>query len=284
MSINNTFGIEIEMASIPDGYSALINALRAKGVSASYESYNHSTRAHWKLTTDASCGWELVSPVLTIGEDAFEEVRKVCEALNECRVVVNRKCGLHVHIGAAHFNIRALKNFAKNYLKFEDFFDAIMPESRRRDNNRFIASHRSRFGAYDSEAAIATGFNRITEATDLRALQIVMQPNREAYYAVSEPSRYYKLNLTAFGRYQTVEFRQHSGTTDYRKIRNWVLLLNEFTLKSAVGAPRPRKATSRVSTGEAMSRFFTMFGIAKEQRDFYRARFAELHRNPQAQG
>ena len=38
-------------------------------------------------------------------------------------------------------------------------------------------------------------------------------------------SRYYKINSHAYIRHQTIEFRQHSGTTDYEKISNWIAFL-----------------------------------------------------------
>ena len=37
--------------------------------------------------------------------------------------------------------------------------------------------------------------------------------------------RYYKVNAVAYERHQTIEFRQHSGTTEYEKIANWVMFL-----------------------------------------------------------
>jgi hypothetical protein len=37
-------------------------------------------------------------------------------------------------------------------------------------------------------------------------------------------ARYHKLNLTAYRRHRTVEFRQHSGTLEANKAINWVLL------------------------------------------------------------
>lgn len=61
--------------------------------------------------------------------------------------------------------------------------------------------------------------------------------------------RYHKVNLSSFWRHHTVEFRHHSGTTDFAKISNWVRLLSrliEFSRHSEViehtfqGAPRVR--------------------------------------------
>lgn len=37
-------------------------------------------------------------------------------------------------------------------------------------------------------------------------------------------SRYYKLNLQSFQRHGTVEFRQHGASTNFLKIKNWILI------------------------------------------------------------
>ena len=41
-------------------------------------------------------------------------------------------------------------------------------------------------------------------------------------------NRYHKVNLEAYSRHKTVEFRQHSGTTNFTKMRNWVLFLHKL--------------------------------------------------------
>ena len=41
-------------------------------------------------------------------------------------------------------------------------------------------------------------------------------------------NRYYKVNLTNIATRGAMEFRQHSGTTDYSKIANWVAFLMGF--------------------------------------------------------
>lgn len=35
-------------------------------------------------------------------------------------------------------------------------------------------------------------------------------------------NRYYKVNACSYARHNTIEFRQHQGSTDFEKISNWV--------------------------------------------------------------
>jgi hypothetical protein len=58
--------------------------------------------------------------------------------------------------------------------------------------------------------------------------------------------RYAKVNLTSMYRHGTVEFRQHSGTIDCNKIKNWVLL---------TGLIFDRATTRRARKGKAFSRY-----------------------------
>jgi hypothetical protein len=48
-------------------------------------------------------------------------------------------------------------------------------------------------------------------------------------------SRYLKLNLAAYRRHGTVEFRQHAGTTNATKIWHWVVLTQAMVEKAAGG-------------------------------------------------
>lgn len=41
-------------------------------------------------------------------------------------------------------------------------------------------------------------------------------------YDVMRGDRYFKVNACSYTRHQTIEFRQHQGSTDFEKISNWV--------------------------------------------------------------
>lgn len=88
-------------------------------------------------------------------------------------------------------------------------------------------------------------------------------------------SRYFKINFESFATHGTVEFRHHSGTTEYEKIVNWVKLTQamvERTFKGQVTA----------SGNDNLERFAALVlhknnsAEMKEVLAFYKARQASL--------
>lgn len=213
--MNRKFGIELEIVSI--NRQTALRALRAVGINVQDESYNHSTRNHWKLVSDASVpsGFEVVSPVLH-GEAGIEEAMTVAAALDDAGAGVNRSCGFHVHFDAADLTVNDVKTIVKRYAAHEAEIDAIMPPSRRESHNTYCRS------------LSGIPFERFMRSFNITELASVMG------------SRYYKVNLMSFQRHGTIEFRQHSGTINANKIASWVRFLGEFIDASkAVAAPAP---------------------------------------------
>ena len=118
-----------------------------------------------------------------------------------------------------------------------------MPASRRGDANTYCRSMR-----------VAGWEAKIANATDLRGMEM----------AVTRASRYFKLNVQAYWRHKTAEFRQHSGTVEYQKIANWVLFTSRLIEFSK---------TQRVNAGtfEEMARFAT-----PEMISFFKSRTQQL--------
>ena len=262
--MSRTFGIEIEGYNLTLAQVAL--AVTNAGVACHAEHYGHSIPTQWKVVTDASIqgvhGFEVVSPILR-GPEGLAQVRKVMGALTAAGAKVNRTCGLHVHIGAADFTMKQFANVAKNYLVFEDFFDAIMPASRRGSANMYIKSLRARFGDY-SHAAARRGMAAISACTTIN--QIIECLNGSPH---DHSARYFKLNLTAYWRHQTIEFRQHSGTTDGDKAVNWIELLMAFVEKAANSRPQPRaEGTVHVLPSVVFAQFFKVFNIKTQRAHF----------------
>lgn len=201
-SFTRKFGIEIEAYNCTR--EKLASELRAAGIDVAVEGYNHTTRNHWKLVTDASLTgnntFELVSPVLE-GEAGLKELEKVCWVLEFCDVKVNDSCGLHIHMDAADFDLQTWKNLALSYKHLERVIDSFMPQSRRQN---YYCKGLSSISAVDIQAA-----------QSIADLQAAFGNNR-----------YRKVNLEAYARHRTVEFRQHSGTTNFTKMENWTRFLN----------------------------------------------------------
>lgn len=213
--MNRKFGIELEIANITR--ETAVRALRAVGINVQSEGYSHATRGHWKLVSDASVqgGFEVVSPVLQ-GEAGIDEAMTVAAALDDAGASVNRSCGYHVHFDAGDLSAQDVRTIVKRYAAHEAEIDAVMPPSRRGNSNTFCGAL-SRF--------LGPNFNRAETIRDLAAIQ---------------GGRYYKVNLQAYQRHGTIEFRQHSGTVNATKIANWVRFLGEFIDEcKRMSAPAP---------------------------------------------
>lgn len=200
---SQTFGIEIECV-LPAGrnHADLASAIRAAGVECHAEFYNHTTRGHWKIVSDASVtggfGAEIVSPVL-IGPEGITALRKVCNVLTQFGCAVNQTCGFHVHVGVRDQGVEFFQRLIKTYAHFELSIDTVMPRSRRASNNHYCQSIRQ----VAERAKAATTIAQVLSAFH---------------------GRYWKLNPHSFHVHGTVEFRHHSGTVEADKAVNWALL------------------------------------------------------------
>ena len=132
--------------------------------------------------------------------------------LDSCNVKINGSCGLHVHMNAEDFNITTWRNLLLSYKHAEAEIDRFMPASRRGGSNTYCGS------------LIQFPDERIRSARNIRELQGLF------------PSRYMKVNLQAYSRHRTVEFRQHSGTISFTKIENWVCFLDRMITFASVGS------------------------------------------------
>lgn len=196
-----TFGVEIECL-VPR--ASMIAAAQSNSMPFQYEGYNHNdNNYYYKFVSDASIHGEnpieCVSPILK-GKSGLDSLKMCCKALNEAGAAVNRSTGLHVHIGAANISDEHYVNVFNNYKMLEGVIDSFMANSRRANNNGYCKSLRDHnFYAW---------FNKSDVRSELG-------------------SRYHKVNAESYNRHKTIEFRQHQGSTDFKKISAWV----EFCIK-----------------------------------------------------
>lgn len=204
-TFTRNFGIEIEANGCEK--AVLARELRAAGIAVTVEGYNHTDyRDHWKLVRDGSLSgsltFELVSPILS-GEDGLRQLETVCWVLDLCGATVNDSCGLHIHMDAADFDMQTWRNLAISYKRLETVIDGFMPQSRR--NNHYCKTLRN-----ISEEAINGAQN--------------IEQLRHAF----GDDRYHKVNLEAYARHRTVEFRQHGGTVNFTKMSAWIHFLDKL--------------------------------------------------------
>jgi len=157
------------------------------------------------------------------GEQGLLECHRVLDVLNDVAAIhLNDTMAMHVHIGVQGFSLSSLKKVCANFVLFEYVIDTFMLPSRR--NNKYCKSHTVELETHGSKQQI---FDLILASKSNDDLFDLINPG-------SKP-RYYKLNmqnLTKTGKRLTVEFRQHSATTDYRSVEAWVRFCMNFVYNS----------------------------------------------------
>lgn len=198
-----TFGVECETYNVIR--DALIREVEQRNISIQSEGYNHrDNNQYYKIVSDASIqganGQEVVSPILK-GKQGLNSLKMVCDSLNAIGAKVNKSTGLHVHFDASKISDLHFVQIFKNYQKLESVIDSFMPQSRRAQNNGYCKSLQGlNYG------------NCATKSDIIRA----------------NGTRYRKVNAESYLSHKTVEFRQHSGTTEYEKIANWINFLRKL--------------------------------------------------------
>lgn len=197
-------GVEIEFLGTPrrravDAINELDNRIQVE-----IEGWNHRVQDYWKFITDGSVdgtgtgegGLEAVSPIL-YGEKGLAELKMVLEGIRNAGGRVNRSCGLHVHHDARDMSAAQVAYLLEMYCENQTTIDQMLAPSRRSTNrNRWCQPW-----SHDKEHMIQT-------AKDGRSLENF--------------DRYRTINVTSYPKYGSIEFRQHQGTLNHRKIVAWV--------------------------------------------------------------
>lgn len=214
------FGVEIECTHA-DHYSsesagvAAARAISEAGIACSYRGYTHAGIDGWKVVydgslSDGSC--EVVSPPMT----GFDELRTVLTALRSAGFRVDRECGLHVHHEVTDLTGSEIGALVRLYAGQQAALDALVAPSRR-------STRRARW----CQPLHSTEVDRFARAFDTVGDDEFAVKQRRAMAAGiggRPDSRYRVLNVHSFANYGTVEFRQHQGTLNARKVEAWVRL------------------------------------------------------------
>tara|TARA_R110000787_G_scaffold217183_2_gene326066 strand:- start:2180 stop:3250 length:1071 start_codon:yes stop_codon:yes gene_type:complete len=268
---NNTFGVEIETASPIHKDQLAIKLKLLTGLSVTSERYNHTdSYTNWKIVTDSTIhttsshpyDCEIVSPILK-GETGLNDLEKMLTALNDCNVKVNKSCGLHIHHDAKMLNATQMIKLSQFYTFYETALDSLMPMSRRYTNSYNVPmKHRHEsstdlFERVESKKALSTW---IAREQNISAKEYNMSTAFSGTFR-----RECKLNIQrAFQSHKTIEFRHHSSTTEFAKLKNWIIL----TQAMMVFASNNRKKISK-DHKPSFARMFKLLEVSKEITDFY---------------
>lgn len=222
------FGVEVEFVGV--SCEAAARAISAAGFPCQFEDYNHNTRSTWKVVRDGSleyhngnCG-ELVSPPLS-GEAGIEQVRAVLRALVSAGATVNRSCGLHVHVDAGDLSVPQIASIMRRYQTHQTEINRFMPASRRD----------SRWAKRISNELINSVLGYASPA-NLR---------RNAGYI----DRYHAVNVAAYARHGTIEFRQHSASVNNNKVAHWIAFCLHFVATSVAGVTGATPVVAAAASG-----------------------------------
>ena len=229
--LQETIGVEFEVVrpkevSYREFVNSIVKKFRENGLDVQAEGYNHNTRNYWKLVPDASIsaqqgdslrgdsGIECVSPVLS-GKKGIVDIKKAIRSLVGAGASINKSVGYHAHFGIGGLSIEHLRNLLYNYRGFEPIVDTIMLDNRRGAVNSSSESQwaKSLYRKYPNE-------------NDFWQLLESCQTISDIQSQVFRNDRYQKTNLMAYGRYGTIEFRQHGGTLEEDTIIYWLYWLH----------------------------------------------------------
>ena len=263
---NRTFGVEIEFNSSVN-QTTVANQLSNKFRSIEFrgESYNHNTQPYWKIITDSSVnqrlgyGLEIVSPILK-GKKGLKQVQKILDVMDASdQYEVDVTCGIHVHVDVNDADARQIANCVKLYAKQSEYIDAILAPSRRAQSSN---GRRWARNAYDRMGIAQGDNNRLWDMIDSE-LSISEERNNSIATTVSQlctamGGRYNAVNLNAYRKYGTVEYRQHGGSLNSEKVCNWIVFVTNLTDRAC----KARKVFKSATT------FEKTFGCSKQLKKF----------------
>ncbi len=225
-----TFGVELETISgiLPPHLDKELN----------YEAVHDGSLKDPK--TGEILGAEYVSGVLT-GDTGFLQLKRLCNELAK-RCKIDKKCGMHIHIGGINFNKQTIVYMYKLFQMIEHDIFSMLPPSRR-DNEycRPLKQIPLDFKETDFtnpleyELLIEEYHNKIMEF--LASGSLTPKVSKKFDHPLGhkcnykhETARYCWANFvpavfnTRKNGIYTIEVRNHPGTTSYEKCKYWTLI------------------------------------------------------------
>lgn len=157
---------------------------------------------YWYEKEDGSLrnnGLEYVLKVPLTGADLYHALREIQGVFRENRPDVNVRCSTHVHLDVRDLDLNQLRKLLLVYLLYEQ--QLYRMAGVQREKSVFcVPASRARY-----------------------TLELFSRP-----LSTSNDMRYGGLNTAAIGRYGSLEFRQHEGTTSIGRVLKWVNVITSI--------------------------------------------------------
>lgn len=187
-------------------------------------------------------GGEYVTGVLR-GDTGLMQLNKMCNYLTKyCKV--NKKCGMHIHIGDLVLNSENIVHFYKLASMLEKEIFLMLPLSRRK-NEYCRELKKFKFNFTEDSYNNPLEYKNLIEEYYLQIFEYISHvkstpddsANKKTQHPMGnkcgyrhETARYCWLNFvpaifdTRGNGVRTLEIRNHPGTTNFRKVKNYLLI------------------------------------------------------------
>ena len=228
------FGIEIEMTGLSRERAAQVlseyfnRSLSQDGGYYGVFSVLDNQNRRWKVMSDGSIttqkkegrgivsadnsySVELVSPICRY-ED-IETIQEIVRKLREAGMIVNKSCGIHIHLDASPHNANTLRNITNIMASKEDLIYKAMQ----------VEVARERQYCKKVEQSFLDELNRKKPRT-LNEVSRIWYSGGDGHNEHYHSSRYHCLNLHSVFQKGTIEFRLFNSTTHAGKIKAYIQL------------------------------------------------------------
>ena len=189
-------------------------------------------------------GAEYITGVLT-GDAGFRQIKLLCKELTK-KTLVNKTCSVHVHIGSEFDNLFVLFMYMLG-IKIEDELYSLVSPNRNVNSNGDLNEYCKKLrplALIPFSKATPDQYNKVIDSNFKKVFEWISCGNSEGpncNRSTNHPkgakcgydrstSRYCWVNMvptyfnTRNNKSYTIEFRLMGETTNYYKIRNWILL------------------------------------------------------------
>ena len=206
---NITFGVELETSH---EYSKVYLSLK-------------NMLSNWKITKECSIneGIEIVSPILRYNKKSLQELKYVCDFLENNNFFTNNECGGHIHIGFDYFkNPKEIEMLYTIYTNCQDIFFDIC----NRKNSGIRAKINNYAKPISQRLYIALRGNRFN---DIKSINRFVEEMK-----IVQNSRYFDINIyNALNKNKnTIEFRFPNGEINYNEILLNITLIIKLVMVS----------------------------------------------------